>query len=277
VSRTMRCADATPDAVEAWRERAVRVLADEMERSHDIRQHADIEPWVEHARELCGSVDGNAMVDLQGWVARYDFERGAYSLARSGYERQLQASKRVLGEEHPATLTSMGNLAPTLRNQGDLPGARRLEERVLEIRKRVLGEEHPDTLTSISNLAGTLWNQGDLPGARRLQEAVLETMKRVLGKEHPTTLMLMSNFAHTLQSQGDLPAARRLGEAVLETRTRVLGEHHPDTLTSMNNLVWCANLFCTYVRPAPAALARVTLARMSDALAVQMKGFGFLL
>lgn len=43
-------------------------------------------------------------------------------------------------------------------------------------------------------------------------------------------------------------------------------------------LVWCADLFCTY-RPtrANAAFARVTLARMSEALAVQMKGLGFLL
>ena len=42
-------------------------------------------------------------------------------------------------------------------------------------------------------------------------------------------------------------------------------------------LVWCADLFCTY-RPtrAKAALARVTLARMSSARAVQMNGLGCL-
>jgi hypothetical protein len=40
-------------------------------------------------------------------------------------------------------------------------------------------------------------------------------------------------------------------------------------------LVWCANLFCTYLGTAArAALARVTFARMSDALAVQMNGLG---
>ena len=43
-------------------------------------------------------------------------------------------------------------------------------------------------------------------------------------------------------------------------------------------LVWCVILFCTY-RPdaAKAALARVTFARMSEALAVQMKGLGLAL
>jgi hypothetical protein len=43
-------------------------------------------------------------------------------------------------------------------------------------------------------------------------------------------------------------------------------------------LVQCATLFCTYVEAAlRATLARVTLARMSLALAVQMKGLGWAL
>ena len=43
-------------------------------------------------------------------------------------------------------------------------------------------------------------------------------------------------------------------------------------------LVQCAALFCTYpAAAAKAALARVTLAKMSVALAVQMNGFGSML
>ena len=46
-------------------------------------------------------------------------------------------------------------------------------------------------------------------------------------------------------------------------------------LCKPRELVWCANLFCTYLETAArVALARVTLARMSDALAVQMNGLG---
>lgn len=50
----------------------------------------------------------------------------------------------MLGEEHPDTLTAMGNLAVALDAQGHHAAARRLEERALEARKRVLGEEHPE-------------------------------------------------------------------------------------------------------------------------------------
>jgi hypothetical protein len=60
---------------------------------------------------------------------------------------------RVLGEEHPDTLTSIDNLASTYRNQGRWKEAEELEVQVMETSSRVLGEEHPSTLTSMDNLA----------------------------------------------------------------------------------------------------------------------------
>jgi hypothetical protein len=150
--------------------------------------------------------------------------------------RALTIKQAALGEEHPSTLISMGNLATTLWQQGDLPGARLLQEQTLAIKQAALGEEHPSTLTSMNNLATTLRQQGDLPGARLLQEKTLDICRRVLGEEHPATLTAMNNLAATLWEQGDLPGARLLEEQALDIRRRVLGEEHPDTLTSMNNL-----------------------------------------
>ena len=97
----------------------------------------------------------------------------------------LEARARLLGKEHPDTLTSMNNLAQTLYAQGDLARAHELQEQVVEAMARLLGKEHPNTLTSMNNLAQTLKSQGDLAGARKLQELVLEARARLLGKEHP--------------------------------------------------------------------------------------------
>ncbi|KDQ49043.1 hypothetical protein JAAARDRAFT_144019 [Jaapia argillacea MUCL 33604] len=58
----------------------------------------------------------------------------------------MEARKRLLGEEHPDTLGSMGNLALTYKNQGRWKEAEGLEMAVMKARKRLLGEEHPDTL-----------------------------------------------------------------------------------------------------------------------------------
>ena len=78
---------------------------------------------------------------------------------------------RILGDEHPDTLTSMNNLATTLYAQGDLAGAQEIQEQVLEISRRILGDEHPDTSMSAWNLFYTYNDMGDFAGAK----AVLET------------------------------------------------------------------------------------------------------
>jgi Tetratricopeptide repeat len=60
------------------------------------------------------------------------------------------------------TLTSMGNLASTYRNQGRWKEAEALGVQVMETSLRVLGQEHPDTLNSMGILASTFWNQGQV-------------------------------------------------------------------------------------------------------------------
>ncbi|KAI4098876.1 MAG: hypothetical protein L6R37_006269, partial [Teloschistes peruensis] len=98
-------------------------------------------------------------------------EAGRWKEAEELEVRVLQTRKRVLGEEHPDTLTSMANLAATYRDQGRWKEAEELEVRVLQTRKRVLGEEHPDTLTSMANLASTWEAQGqDVEAVNLMQE-----------------------------------------------------------------------------------------------------------
>jgi len=161
---------------------------------------------------------------------------GRAELAGALFNSLSAQSARWLGEEHPATLVSMNNLANTLKSKGDHTGAQELHERVLAVGRRTLGEEHLDMLGSLNNLASTLKNRGDYAGAQELQERVLEARCRILGEEHPDTLATMNNLANTLTDRGNHPGAQELQERVLEARRRILGEEHPVTLSSMNNL-----------------------------------------
>lgn len=70
-------------------------------------------------------------------------------------KKVVGTSKRVLGEEHPSTLSIMGNLASTYWKQGRWTEAEELDKQVMETSKRVLGEEHPSTLITMANLALT--------------------------------------------------------------------------------------------------------------------------
>ncbi|EUC58653.1 nephrocystin-3 protein [Rhizoctonia solani AG-3 Rhs1AP] len=148
----------------------------------------------------------------------------------------VRAFKKVLGEEHPDTLTSMNNLAYIYSNLGRHSEAEQLQVKVLDARKRVQGEEHPETLRSMNNLASTYFNLGRHNEAEQLQFKVLDTQKRVLGEEHPDTLRSMNNLASTYSHLGRHNEAEQLQVKVLDAQKRVLGEEHPDTLTSMNNL-----------------------------------------
>ena len=81
----------------------------------------------------------------------------------------METRKRVLGAEHPDTLTSMANLALTYGNQGRWKEAEELEVQVMETCKRVLGTEHPHTLISMNNLASTYRSQGRWKEAEELE------------------------------------------------------------------------------------------------------------
>ncbi|KAI6263837.1 hypothetical protein MCOR26_011796 [Pyricularia oryzae] len=125
----------------------------------------------------------------------------------------MEMRKRVLGEEHPSTLTSMANLASTYRNQGRWKEAESLFVQVMEMRKRVLGEEHPDTLTSINNLAFTWKGMGRHINALCLIRACSESRQRVLGPNHPhtqSTLLAMMTWETDTESksqEGDIEVA----------------------------------------------------------------------
>jgi hypothetical protein len=65
----------------------------------------------------------------------------------------LGARRRVLGEEHPLTLTSASNLASSLCDQKKHAEAEQMYHAVLATRRRLLGPTHPDTRLTESNLA----------------------------------------------------------------------------------------------------------------------------
>ena len=219
---------------------AIKVLTGALPSIITPQTHAKLELAVTHARELVSKTKDLPTADLMGWVVRYDDVRAAYKPAQNMCYCQYKIRHRLLGDEHPDTLTSMNNLAEILRAQNKLDDARKILEQVLEISRRILGDEHPHTFKSMNNLSLIYQALGDSDGARKIQEQVLEISRRILGDEHPDTLKAMDNFAGTLQAQEDFDGARKIQEQVLEISRRILGNEHPDTSIS------ACNLFFTY-------------------------------
>ena len=107
----------------------------------------------------------------------------------------LEISRRILGEEHPDTLASMGDAGQHSNGSGRskrCPGALRKGARNQQAYSGRRAPRHANVHGEPGQHSRA---QGDLNGARELYEKVLEISRRILGEEHPDTLTSMNNLA----------------------------------------------------------------------------------
>jgi hypothetical protein len=119
---------------------------------------------------------------------------GRYNEAEKQFVEAYKTDKKVLGQEHPDTLTSMGNLASTYWNQGRWKEAEDLEVLAMETRERVLGQEHPDTLTSMANLAWIWKSQDQHDKSLELMVTCVRLQEKILGIDHPDTVSSLATL-----------------------------------------------------------------------------------
>ena len=72
----------------------------------------------------------------------------------------LTVQVRVLGAEHPATLTAADNLALVLYRTEEYAEAAKIQREVLTVQMRVLSVEHPGSLVTANNLEDSLCGLG---------------------------------------------------------------------------------------------------------------------
>ena len=116
--------------------------------------------------------------------------------------------KKVLGEEHPGTLTSIANLVSTYRNQGRWKEAELLEVQVMEMKKRAVGDEHPDTLRIMGNLTTASRNESRWEEAEELEGQMMETNSRVAGRSIPTRCGALDTPSNGSETEGDDASGR---------------------------------------------------------------------
>ncbi|OCK73870.1 hypothetical protein K432DRAFT_220962, partial [Lepidopterella palustris CBS 459.81] len=150
--------------VDRWQKASLRIMAVTFP-SGQYETWAICQVLLPHSRKVLTYVsdDDEERLDLAtiaNNTAWYLLLVAEYAAAENINRSAMVAREKVLGPEHPSTLTSMGNLASTYRNQGRWKEAEELEVQVMETSSKVLGEEHPSTLTSMGNLASTYSNQG---------------------------------------------------------------------------------------------------------------------
>lgn len=183
-------------------------------------------------------------VDAQLRQALADRYRGLglHDVAFPLQERALATRRRVLGEEHPDTLTSIDSLGLLLQDQGRLAEAEPYCREALEKSRRVRGEQNPSTLVFTENLARALQQQGrhreviDLlaPAEPAARKAFTGGNARRLGG-------LLTTLGRARVGPGYDSARFEAAEANLLEAHPILvkarGEAHKDTLEGVQGLV----------------------------------------
>jgi hypothetical protein len=183
--------------------------------------------------------DDETVLETSHYITWTSHLMGQGAECRDLAEDTLNRARRVLGEDHPHTLTYATQFAIALRDDlGQVHAAYDLDRDTLDRRGQVLGEDHPNTLRSTGNLARDLTELGDEQAARDLYRELLNRMRRVLVEDHPDTLTCAGNLAILLGDLGEVQAARELAHDTLDRARRVLGEGHPDTLRFANILAF---------------------------------------
>lgn len=71
-------------------------------------------------------------------------DQGKYAAAEAEYRAVLKLQEKVLGPQHPDTLSTCFYLARCLHAEGSKGEAKELAKRAVDGARKVLGQEHPD-------------------------------------------------------------------------------------------------------------------------------------
>ena len=184
-----------------------------------------------HARvALADDSDGVAR------IANYLGESGSYAAARDLERKIADAVERVLGAEHPDTLTARAQPCPLDRAGGGSGRGPRPVRRAAARLRAGPGRGAPGHPEGPRPTSPAGPGRREIGAARALFAALLPACERVFGAEHPDTLAVRANLAFWTGAAGDPAAARDQFAALLPVCERVLGAEHPDTLAARANL-----------------------------------------
>jgi Tetratricopeptide repeat len=207
---------------------AIRDILEQMTALRDTAAGLEAETDDELARVL---------LSLRFWMLHHFSKLGdSASQAIAVGEPLVADFERVLGPDHPDTLTARNSLAAAYQAAGRAAEAIPLYEKILAACERLLGGDHPRTLDSRSSLAAAYEQAGRLAEAIPLLERTVTGRERVLGPSHPDLLTSRNNLAVAYRNAGRVAQAIPLFEQIVADQERVLGPNHLSTLATRHNL-----------------------------------------
>jgi tetratricopeptide (TPR) repeat protein len=150
----------------------------------------------------------------------------------------VEGRERILGPDHPDTLSAQYTLAHAHEYAGQTARAVELYEDLVAQRTRVLGDDARETLRTRAGLASALTTAGRADEAVELLDNVLAEQSRMQGADNRDLLVTRFFLAYALVVAERPVRAVDLFEALVADQERLLGVDHPETLVIRGRLAW---------------------------------------
>ncbi len=180
--------------------------------------------------------DSAAAARTTGLLGQVLWRQGRYDEAVPLLEDVLAFDRRVHGEVHTYTATSLQHLGSVLMDQGAFDSATILFERAIAVREQLLGPEHPLVASALGNLADLYQKHGKLEPAERANLRALAIRRSAYGDSHPEVALSHNNLAVVHYFLGRHRDAAEGFERTLAIWRPLLGDQHSSVLTGLNNL-----------------------------------------
>lgn len=151
-------------------------------------------------------------------------------------EKALATRRKVLGDDHIDTLTSINNMGVLLQWWGKLSEAEPYLRECLERKRRVLGDDHRETIAAIANMGSQMIYLGKPMEAEPYYKEALERSRRLKDEPNDPMINMLGSMATLLNEQGKYEEAERLNREALELNRRAYGNDHKNTLVSIGNI-----------------------------------------
>ncbi len=196
--------------------------------------------------------------------AEAQIAKGEYARGEDTARQLVEEARKLFGDSHPDTATSLNVIADAQMRQGKYADAQKNFSAALNIYEQRLGPEDVSTAAALNNLALVLEKLGDYPGAESLLRRSLHILEKTLGNQHQDTATTLSNLGRVLDLQGKFSEtagdgsaddanklsaraqelagrgqyqeAETLSYRVVAIHEKTLGKDHPTTATSLSNL-----------------------------------------
>lgn len=185
-----------------------------------------------------------ADIDQLGVALR---QKGKLAEAEPYLRESLEKRRRVLGDEHPETLTYLTYLGLLLQEQNKHAESEPYLREAMEMRRRVLGENDPLTIQSIFNMGLVMQGRGKPAEAEQyFREALDRKGRRVEEEQDVYVLKCFEGLGAVLLAQGNhAEAEQALAEGLRECQrafaapqptTALLLHHHAEALRRAGRL-----------------------------------------